>query len=184
MAESASVDTAGIPELMTGRTILRPLTLADFEASAAMWADETVVRHITGKPYTREESWARFLRKIGHWPVMGFGFWAVADKTTGDFIGEAGFAENRRAVSPGFEGFPEAGWAFVTSAHGKGIATEVVSRIVMWADENIDRPTTVCMFDPEHHASRRVAEKVGFVVRGDAVFHDETVLVMERRRKG
>lgn len=148
-----------------------------------MWADEVVTRYIAPRPFTREESWARFRQKVGQWPLLGFGFWAVTDRTTGALIGEAGFAENRRAVVPSFEGEPEAGWVFAPSVHGKGIATEVMLRIVAWADENITAKTTVCMFDPAHVTSLHVAEKVGYVVRGNAMFRDERVLVMERGRR-
>ncbi|EFL89733.1 GNAT family N-acetyltransferase [Ahrensia sp. R2A130] len=172
-----------IPVLTTGRTILRAPIASDFDDCTALWGDETVTRFIAKRPFTRDECWARLLRKIGHWQVMGFGFWVVRDKASDEFLGIAGFAEHRRAVIPSFEGLPEAGWVFAPSAHGRGLATEVMMRIVTWADENIESDTTVCMFDPEHHASRRVAEKVGFTVRGDATFHDETVLVMERARK-
>ena len=44
-------------EFDTERLVLRVPTLDDFEESAAMWSDETVVRHIGGRPFTREESW-------------------------------------------------------------------------------------------------------------------------------
>jgi hypothetical protein len=36
-----------------------------------------VTRHIGGKPYTEEESWARFLRYFGHWLLLGFGYWPL-----------------------------------------------------------------------------------------------------------
>ena len=178
-----TLQSGDIPRLTTERTVLRALTLGDFEASAALWADEAVTRYFAPLPLSREESGARFRQKVGQWPLLGFGFWAVTDRVTGAFIGEAGFAENRRAVVPSFEGEPEAGWVFAPSVHGKGIATEVMSRIAAWADETIGAETTVCMFDPAHEASRRVAEKVGYTVRGEARFRDEPVLVMERKRR-
>ena len=60
------------------------------------------------------------------WRHMGFGFWAIEEKATGRFIGEAGFHELRRDIEPSIEGTLEAGWGFVTDAHGKGFATEAV----------------------------------------------------------
>lgn len=50
---------------------------ADFGPLAEMWSDPAVVRHISGKPATAQESWARLLRYRGLWPVLGFGYWAV-----------------------------------------------------------------------------------------------------------
>ena len=48
--------------------------------------------HIGGKPFTREESWARLLRYGGLWSLLGYGYWAVRDKESGRFAGELGFA--------------------------------------------------------------------------------------------
>ena len=49
-----------------------------------------IARFIGGRPYTREEVWARILRYVGHWTLKGYGFWAIEEKLSGDFIGEAG----------------------------------------------------------------------------------------------
>ena len=54
--------TSTIPVLETSRLILRGHRREDFDASAAMWGDLDAARHISGKPSTREESWARILR--------------------------------------------------------------------------------------------------------------------------
>ena len=65
-----------------------------------MWGDPAVARFIGGKPFTREEVWARILRYVGHWTLMGFGFWAIEEKATGDFIGEVGLADFQRDLDP------------------------------------------------------------------------------------
>ena len=81
-----------IPTLDTERLRLRPYRLDDFDAYAAMWADPAVVRFIGGVPFTREASWARFLRQIGQLASsQGFGFFAIEDKASGAFAGECGF---------------------------------------------------------------------------------------------
>ena len=121
------------PTIETERTILRPHRLDDFDAYAAMWADPVVTRFIGGKPRTREESWIRFLRHPGMWSLLGYGFWAIEEKASGRFIGEAGFHDLKRDIVPSIEGMPEAGWALVPSAHGKGLASEVVGRMLAGA---------------------------------------------------
>ena len=50
---------------------MRPHTLDDFLDSFAMWSDPEVIRYIGGKPFTREEVWARLLRYAGHWAHAG-----------------------------------------------------------------------------------------------------------------
>lgn len=151
-----------IPVLETERLILRGHRRSDFSECAAMWADPIVVAHISGTPSTREQAWSRFLRYAGHWHHLGFGYWVVETRHDGQFVGEVGFSDYCRDVSPTFDGVPEAGWVLKTSAHGQGIATEAVRRMLVWADASLDGPSTVSLFDPENHASIAVAKKVGF----------------------
>src|SRR6476659_5070994 len=115
-----------IPVIETARLRLRGHRSSDFEACAALWADPIVTHYISGRPFTREEVWARILRYAGHWAWMGYGFWAIDERATGRFIGEAGFADFRREMAPSLEGIPEAGWVLSPALHGKGYATEAV----------------------------------------------------------
>ena len=175
---------AGVPILESARTILRPHRLDDFETYAAMWADPVTARFISGKARTREESWMRFLRHAGLWSLLGKGFWAVEDKASGQFIGEAGFHDLKREIVPSIEGLPEAGWAFSPQVHGKGLASEVVGRIVTWADEVFAPSRTVCIIDPENGASLRVAQKNGYREILRTTYHDNPTIMLERQAGG
>lgn len=171
------------PRLETSRLVLRGHVQDDFDASAAMWSDPAVMRYISdGKPSTTEEAWSRFLRYLGHWRLLGFGYWVVEDRHTGAFIGEVGFADYRREMEPSLEGRPEAGWVLKASAHGQGFATEAVRRMMGWADTSIEARKTVCIFDPRHAASVHVAQKTGYVEINTASYKGKPVLVMERER--
>src|SRR5579859_4261730 len=153
---------AGVPVLETERLTLRGHRLNDFAACAAMWADPVVTRHIGGRPLDKDESWTRLLRYVGHWALLGFGYWVVEERATGLFIGEAGFADYKRNVQSWPEGAPEIGWVFVTRSHGKGYATEAVRAVVAWGDEHFGARQTGCIIQPENLASIRVAEKCGY----------------------
>src|ERR1700741_2390541 len=74
------------PTLEAPRLRLRSHRLDDFAASAEMWVDPIVARYTGGKPLSEEEAWTKLLRYIGHWSLMGFGYWAVEDKETSRFI--------------------------------------------------------------------------------------------------
>lgn len=150
------------PTLHTDRLILRAHRRDDFEALARMWADPTVTRHIGGKPATRQESWFRLLRYGGLWPMLGFGYWAITDRASGQYLGDAGLADFQRGMGPGFDGVPEAGWALVPEAFGHGLATEAMQQVLAWADGTLRADRTVCMIDPGNAASTRVAHKLGF----------------------
>ena len=174
--------STSVPELITPRLLLRAPSAQDFDASAAMWADENVVRYISGKPSTSSESWARLLRYIGHWQELGYGEWIVEDRETGQFFGEVGFADHKRNMEPGLGDLPEAGWVLTTNAHGKGIATEALKAALAWADSNLASAGTACIFDPDHRASQNVARKCGYTERGMAIWETLPALVMERTR--
>ena len=175
---------AGVPILATARTILRSHRLDDFETYAAMWTEPAVTRFIGGKPRTREESWMRFLRHAGLWSLIGYGFWAIEDKASGRFIGEAGFHDLKREIEPSIEGVPEAGWALASVAHGRGMASEVVGRIVAWADDTFGPAKTVCIIDPENSASLKVAEKSGYRETLRTTYHEKPTILLERQAGG
>jgi RimJ/RimL family protein N-acetyltransferase len=170
-----------IPIVETERLILRDHRLGDFDAYAAMWADLIVTRFIGGRPRTREESWIRFLRHAGMWRHMGFGFWAIEEKATGRFIGEAGFHELKRDIEPSIEGTLETGWGFVTDAHGKGFATEAVGAVLDWGAVHQPGKPVTCIIDPGHPVSMRVAEKHGFRERVRTLYQGEPTIIFDRR---
>jgi RimJ/RimL family protein N-acetyltransferase len=124
------------PRIETERLILRAHRRDDLVACAAMWANEEVARFVGGVPSTTQESWFRKLRYAGFWTLLGFGYWAISDASSGAFFGEAGFADFQRGM-PMLDGIPEIGWALDPIAWGRGIATEAVTAIVKWGDENL-----------------------------------------------
>lgn len=171
-----------VPRLETERLILRGHDVADFESSAAMWADPEVVARISGMPSTAAESWSRLLRYIGHWQALGYGYWVLESKVDAAFVGEAGLADYHRDTKPTVHGKPEAGWALKTSAQGQGLATEAVAAVMAWADRALAKefPVACAIFDPAHAGSVRVAEKVGFSNPVMGRFGDQEALFLER----
>lgn len=172
-----------IPEIETARFVLRAHTLDDFDASLAMWSDPVVVRHIGGRPFTADEVWARLLRYHGHWALLGFGFWAIAEKATGAFLGEVGFADFKRPIEPPFGDTPEMGWSLAAAAHGKGVASEVVAAAASWGDAHFTHDRTVCIIDPDNGASIRVAQKAGFAEVRRTELRGSPTVVFERMRR-
>ena len=171
-----------IPTLETERLRLRPYRLDDFESYATMWSDPAVVRFIGGIPFSREANWTRFLRLVGIWHYLGFGFFAIEDKATGIFLGECGFHDYRRLVVPSIEGTMEAGWALTAAAHRKGIAVEAMTAAIAWARAHGTGERLTCMIDPENTPSLRVAAKLGFRQFASTTYVDKPVLLLERAR--
>jgi RimJ/RimL family protein N-acetyltransferase len=173
-------DLHSAPALETRRLSLRVPTLSDFEDCAAMWGDPQVTHYLRGMPFTREESWARLLRYVGHWQLLGFGFWAVHEKTSGRFIGEVGLADFCRELQPSLDGAPEIGWALSPWAHGNGFATEAASAALGWIAARFGPQRTVCIIHPENSASLSVAQKCSFTEFARTTYKDSPVILFER----
>lgn len=106
------------PTLVTERLRLDAHTLDDFDSLAALWADPQVVRYIGGTPRDREDSWGRLMRYVGHWALLGYGYWAVRDKQSGEYLGSIGFSNFLRDIAPALDA-PEMGWTLVNRRTAK-----------------------------------------------------------------
>ena len=165
-----------VPAVETERLLFAGHQLADFPDIVRLWADPVVTRFIGGKPCTEEQTWARFLRYAGLWTHLGFGYWVVREKASGRFVGEVGFADFRRDMTPPMGDAPEAGWVLAPWSHGKGFATEAVRAALAWRDGEIHAGRTRCIIGPENLASIRVAEKCGFREIARCVYMGPVVL--------
>ena len=167
------------PTVETERLILRSYRLEDFPHAAVTWADPEVVRYI-GRPSTEEESWARFLRNAALWSMLGYGYWAATEKSTGRFIGDVGFADFKRDIEPSLKGVPEIGWVLARWSHGRGYATEAARAALRWLTNALGPQRTVCIIDDRNAASVRVAEKCGYREFARTQYKGSTVLMLER----
>jgi RimJ/RimL family protein N-acetyltransferase len=91
----------------------------------------------------------------GHWSLRGYGFWALEEKGTGQFVGYSGLSFP--------EGWPEpeVGWGLLKTAQGKGFATEASLRAREYGYSTIGFKTLISFIDLRNVASRAVAERMG-----------------------
>ena len=169
-----------IPVIESERLILRGHRKEDYPDCAAMWAHPDVVRYIGGRPFSGEEVWARLLRYVGHWCWMGYGFWAVEEKSSGAFAGELGFGEFKREMEHSIQGIPEIGLVLAPRTHGQGYATEAVRAVVAWGDRHFGSARTVCLIHPDNHRSVHVAEKCGYKEMERTFYKGQPAIVFER----
>jgi RimJ/RimL family protein N-acetyltransferase len=170
------------PWLETERLILRASRSSDLDPIWKMWCEPQVYKFIAGKPATKENSWRGILRDVGQWQMVGFGFWILEEKSSGNIIGEAGFLDCKRDIVPSMNETPEMGWVLFTAYHGKGFATEAMQKIASWGDKKLTQDMTACIIDPKNTASLRVAQKLGFKQVAQTTYQGEPTLLFHRAR--
>lgn len=168
------------PIIVTSRLILRGRALADFPTVAAMQADGAVMRYIAGAPVSEEDAWGKFARMHGLWALTGIGFWLVAEKATGDVIGEVGLANFKRAIDPPLGDDPEFGWMLASAAQGKGYASEALGAALGWGDRHFHGANFCCIIDEENTPSLRLAERHGFRRERTALYKNKEIIVLRR----
>ncbi len=145
-----------------------------------MWADPNVTRFIGGKPSSSQQTWARMLNYAGHWAFMDFGYWAVEEKSTGQYIGEMGFADFKRDMEPSISGYPELGWVLASKFHGQGYALEALQSIVKWGETNLKSERFVCIISPENLKSISIAKKLGFKLSSETNYNNQPTWIFDR----
>jgi RimJ/RimL family protein N-acetyltransferase len=118
------------------------------------------------------------------WRECEFGPWAIRDLRDESFLGCA----ELRLAGEGIDGIEagevEAGWWVAEERRNQGIATEAMHAAIgdLWGRAEAD-VITAYIEEGENEASRRVAAKLGFAVRGQGRGRSgEPITVYELRR--
>jgi RimJ/RimL family protein N-acetyltransferase len=119
------------------------------------------------------------LRYAGHWPLLGFGYWLVEERETGEFVGEVGFADFKRDMQPSLGPVPELGWVLAPAKQGNGYATEAAHAALGWAREHFGSGNFACIINPENLASIKVARKCGFEEKQLVTYKGRPVIIFK-----
>jgi RimJ/RimL family protein N-acetyltransferase len=162
-------------EVEMERLLLRGWRDADVEPYARMCNDLEVMRFIgDGSTLTREQSDGQISRFVRHWDERGFGLWALEEKESETFVGFAGLVHQEDWVED--EHKTEVGWRLDRAFWGRGLATEAARASVAYGFETLGLERIISIIQPENHASRRVAEKAGLSLRGEALWRGTPVV--------
>jgi [ribosomal protein S5]-alanine N-acetyltransferase len=160
----------------TARLILRPLTLADEPALAAVLSDaETMCWY--PRPYTVDEVRQWIERQIGRYPG-GSGLLGIVEKQKGTLIGDC------RPVWQEVQGSRELEIAYHVNRERwkQGFATEAAKAVMDYAFRRFDVDRVISMIRPENVPSRRVAEKNGLTLDRVVFWRDYDHCVYQRMR--
>lgn len=166
--------------ITTPRLRLRLPELADFDAYEAMWSHPHILRYISSGPFSVEQTWTRFLRQAGGWHYLGFGYFTIEERDTNRFVGQIGFQDLRREISPSLAGSMEAGWSIHPEAQGLGYASEAARGLFDWGTENFAGHRATCIIAPENRPSLRIAAKMAMTEFARSTYQDKPVVMFER----
>lgn len=138
----------------TERLYLRPWAMDDFQALAAFYANEANAKYVGGLK-DDDQAWRTLALHIGHWQLMGFGYWAVEEQASGGFVGCVGLWQSA--------GWPELelGYWLMPKHQGKGYALEAAQRCKIYAQEELQATSLVSYIDPANQPSIHLAQKMG-----------------------
>lgn len=148
--------------LLTPRLRLEPFRDEHFDGLYAMNSDPAVMRHITGRPDTPQETRAGIERVKARWAEWGHSWWAFIDRENGELVGAGAVQHlNRDASQP-----LEIGWRLKPAHWGKGLASEAAQHMAAFAFDSVRPPQLLAICDPDNHASAKVMLRLGMRYRG------------------
>jgi RimJ/RimL family protein N-acetyltransferase len=164
--------------LHTSRLRLEPITDAHFAGLLALNSDPAVMRYITGKPDTPEDTRAMIERVKARWSEFGFSWWSLIEQRTGEIIG-AGCIQHlgREPGNP-----LEIGWRLRVDKWGQGFASEAAHCMAGFAFETLEAESLYAVCRPDNRASSQVMERLGMHYKGEEVWYDMITSVYEITR--
>ena len=153
--------------LTTPRSTLRPLTEADREAVVKVFADPEMSRFFAADFSDPAVASAMVDRRLAYRGPAGQGHWVI--ERDGEVIGVA-------HLRPSWElpgEVPELGY-YVASAHaGQGLATEAARALLDHGLGTLGLPAVWALVHERNAASRKVAERLGFLDVGSGVHYGD-----------
>lgn len=156
------------PVLTTARLTLREFSQDDAPFMLRQLNEPSFIANIADRGVRDIAQAAVYLQNgpIASYRTHGFGFWAVADKTSGSVIGMCGLVKR--------DTLPDAdlGYAFLPEYFGQGLAFEAARACVTAAKQDFALPRLLAIVNPDNPPSRHLLEKLGFGFTGMRPVYD------------
>jgi RimJ/RimL family protein N-acetyltransferase len=149
--------------LTTARLRLEPFVPSHLDGLNAMNADPEVMRYISGRPETREETLAVIERVQARWRAFGYSWWSFLEHAGGQLVGAGCIQDLRRTDSPQPDpACPlEIGWRLRRDRWHQGLASEAASAMADFAFGPLSAPELYAVCDPANAASAAVMQRLG-----------------------
>lgn len=166
-------------QLHSERLTLRPFRPADLDRVATISCNEEKMRFI-GPPLTRHQAKEALDWKLHEWRRRGFGWFAILEKKSKQFIGEVGlqaFEYDTQAKTV------ELAYIIAQPAQHKGYATEAAREVLRFGFIQKQLTKIVAVIDPENIASQRTLARLGFQFRDQRMAYGRPVMYYEITRE-
>ena len=151
-----------MPTLKTERLILRPMRVEDCFVMYDYARRADVTKYLTWSPHINLEQTKEYLKYIKkHYHAGDFYDWAVVVADEDRMIGTCGFTRFHCEHD-----CAEVGYVLNPDYHGKGYATEAVTRVLAFGFDNLLLNRIEAKYMMGNDASRRVMEKCGMRFEG------------------
>lgn len=163
---------------VTARIVARPFRAEDVSHAHPVFADAEVMRFAAGEPDRDiEATRARLARWIDMQTEHGFSKWALLDRDSGAYLGDAGLTVLQAT------GEIELGYRFGRAHWGRGLATEVATAWLAHALGPLGLDRVIGFADERNAASIRVLEKIGMTFARRDRLCDMDCVVYEARSR-
>ena len=164
----------------TRRTVVRPFRAVDAAKAHAVFSDAEVMRYAAGRP---DADLAATFDRLERYEMMqeelGFSKWAVWDRESGEYLGDAGLT-----VLPE-TGEVELGYRLGREYWGRGLATEIAGAWLHHGFQEMKLDRIIAFANPRNLASVRVMKKIGMTFdREDHLAGMECVVYEAKRMRG
>lgn len=154
--------------LATARLSLVPFADDHVDGLNALNSDPEVMRYLSGRAETRDQTLAGIERVRRRWAEFGYSWWSFIERDSGEIVG-AGALQNLRqdvAAEPDPSYPVEIGWRLRRDRWHRGLATEAARAMAGFAFDvlHLDELYAVC--DPDNKASAAVMRRLGMQDRG------------------
>ncbi|MES2298655.1 MAG: GNAT family N-acetyltransferase [Pseudomonadota bacterium] len=164
--------------LHTARLRLEPFDMSHLDGLARMNSDPDVMRYLTGKPESREETEAAIVRIQGRWIEWGYSWWSFIELESKEVIG-AGTIQRlgHDRANP-----LEIGWRLRKDKWGQGYASEAARTMAAFAFDSIGDDLLSAVCHPENLDSARVMQRLGMTYHGVETWYDMDTSVYRMTR--
>lgn len=149
--------------LETKRLLLKPTEQSDFDNLLALRSDPDVMKYAEKGIQTKNDIQHFLDITIPFQKKYGYDLCSIFEKSTGDFVGQAGLFHTTNTDEPSDV---EIGFSLHKKYWGKGYATELVRALIQWGFKHLSVKRLVAFTRPENQASHYVLKKSGLISVG------------------